>query len=321
MTGLRYDPEYLKAIEPLLERAKPEPAKTVLEIRENTNAIIRHVIGALPYPPSVEETVYTIKTYDGTEIEVTRFASKETLASDKATPAVVYFHGGAYVACSVELFARQIAGFADRYQLPYFAVSYRLAPEHPAPAGVEDGYAAVQYLIKSASELNIDPTKIVLHGDSAGGGIAAGVALMARDRSLQPPIAKQLLVYPMLDDRYHVEKDNPVLDFMVWGPDAAKLVWDAYASKVRESGDEHALSYAIPARATSLEDLPSTYIEVGSLDLFRDDNLEYAKMLLNDNVEVEFHIWPGLPHGWDGVTSLSWYERAHESRLSALNRV
>ncbi|KAF4993160.1 hypothetical protein FGRMN_6645 [Fusarium graminum] len=321
MTGLRYDPEYLKAIEPLLGGPKPEPAKTVLEIRENTNAVIRRVIGASSYPSNVAETVYTIKTYDGAEIEVTRFATKETLASNKRTPAVIYFHGGAYVACSVQLFARQIAGFANRYQLPFFAVSYRLAPEHPAPAGVEDGYAAVQYLIKSASELNIDPTKIILYGDSAGGGIAAGVALMARDRSLQPPIAKQLLVYPMLDDRYHVEKSNPVLELMVWGPDAAKLVWDSYASKVRDGGDEQAVSYAIPARATSLKGLPSTYIDVGSLDLFRDDNLGYAKRLLDDNVEVEFHLWPGLPHGFDGITSLSWYDRAQESRFGALKRV
>ncbi|SPJ87804.1 related to lipase/esterase [Fusarium torulosum] len=214
MTGLRYNPEYFKAIEPLLKGPKPEPAKTVLEIREHTNAVIRRIVGAFPRPPNVRETVYTVKSYDGAEIEITRFASEEILASEKPTSAVVYFHGGAYVACNVNMFAPQISGFADRYGLPYFAVSYRLAPEHPAPAGVEDGYAAVQYLIKSATELNIDPTKIILHGDSAGGGIAAGVALMARDRQLDPPIAKQVLIYPMLDDRYNIENDDSMLDLM-----------------------------------------------------------------------------------------------------------
>jgi acetyl esterase/lipase len=321
MTGLRYDPEYFKAIEPLLKGPKPKTAKTPLEIREQTNAVIRRVVGVFPRPSNVKETVYTTKSYDGAEIEITRFASEEVLASEKPTPAVVYFHGGAYVACDVNMFAPQISGFADRYGLPYFAVSYRLAPEHPAPAGVEDGYAAVQYLIKSATELNIDPTKIILHGDSAGGGIAAGLALMARDRQLDPPIAKQVLIYPMLDDRYNIENDDPMLDFMVWKPDAAKIVWDSYASKVREGDDAQALSYAIPARASSLRGLPSTYIDVGSLDLFRDENLEYAKRLANHHVEVEFHLWPGLPHGFDGILSLSWFNRAQESRLDALKRV
>ncbi|KAH7233499.1 Alpha/Beta hydrolase protein [Fusarium tricinctum] len=321
MTGLRYDPEYFKAIEPLLKGPKPKTAKTPLEIREQTNAVIRRVVGVFPRPSNVKETVYTTKSYDGAEIEITRFASEEILASEKPTPAVVYFHGGAYVACDVNMFAPQISGFADRYGLPYFAVSYRLAPEHPAPAGVEDGYAAVQYLIKSATELNIDPTKIILHGDSAGGGIAAGLALMARDRQLDPPIAKQVLIYPMLDDRYNIENDDPMLDFMVWKPDAAKIVWDSYASKVREGDDAQALSYAIPARASSLRGLPSTYIDVGSLDLFRDENLEYAKRLANHHVEVEFHLWPGLPHGFDGILSLSWFNRAQESRLDALKRV
>lgn len=321
MTGLRYDPEYFKAIEPFTKGPKAESAKTVLEVRTNTNNMIRQIVTNSPYPSGVKETVYAIKSYDGAEIEVTRFASEETLASEKPTPAVVYFHGGAYIACNVQLFAPQIARFANDSKLPYFAVSYRLAPEHPAPAPVEDAYAAIQYVSKSAAELNIDPTKIALHGDSAGGGLAAGVALMARDRQLDPPIAKQLLVYPMLDDRDHVEKDDPVLEFMVWKPDGAKLAWDAYASKVRDGDDAQALSYAIPARATSLRGLPSTYIEVGTLDLFRDEDLEYAKRLANEHVEVEFHLWPGLPHGFDGMRGISWYARSQESRLDALKSI
>ncbi|KAF4345034.1 lipase esterase [Fusarium beomiforme] len=326
MTGLRYDPEYLKATGPVAETpnsqpSKPEPSKSVFEIRKNTEDVIRRVVTSSPYPDGVKETVYKVESYDGVEIEITRFASEETLASDKPTPAVIYFHGGGYVACYVQQFAPQIARFANDSKLPYFAVEYRLAPEHPAPAGVEDAYAAIQFVSKSATELNIDSAKIALHGDSAGGGLAAGVALMARDRQLSPPIAKQLLVYPMLDDRDHVEKGDPIIDLMVWKPDGAKIAWDAYASKVRENNDAQALSYAIPARAATLRGLPSTYIDVGCLDLFRDENVEYAKRLANEHVEVEFHLWPGLPHGFDGIRDISWFARCQESRISALKRM
>ncbi|KAF4970327.1 hypothetical protein FSARC_2647 [Fusarium sarcochroum] len=321
MTGLRFDPEYLKALQSFEKGPRSDPAKTAFDVRNNTNNVVLQVVKSSPYPSGVTETVYKIKSYDGAEIEITRFASEETLASEKPTPAVVYFHGGGYVACSVQLFAPQIARFANDSKLPYFAVSYRLAPEYPAPTAVEDAYAAIQYVSSSAADLKIDPTKIAVQGDSSGGGLAAGVALMARDRQLDPPIAKQVLIYPMLDDRYHVEIDDPTIDFMIVKPDGAKITWDAYASKVREGDDAQALSYAIPARADTLRGLPSTYIDVGSLDLFRDENLEYAKRLANDHVEVEFHLWPGLPHGFEGIRSLSWSSRTHESRVDALKGI
>ncbi|KAJ3455141.1 hypothetical protein MRS44_013741 [Fusarium solani] len=321
MTGLRYDPEYFKAIEPFIKGRKTASAKTVTEIRTNTNNIISQVIGNSPYPAGVTETMYKIKSYDGVEIEYTRFASEEALASKEPTPAVVYFHGGAFIACSVKLFAPQIARLAANTNLPYFAVSYRLAPEHPAPAGVEDAYAVIQHLLETAIKFNIDPTRIAVHGDSAGGGIAAGVCLLARDRKLEPPIAKQILIYPMLDDRMRVEQDDPSVKFMSWTPTTATIAWDAYLGKAREGNDAQTLSYVAPARATNLRGLPPTYIEVGTLDLFRDEDLEYARRLANDHVEVELHLWPGLPHGFDGVMITSWYKRSQESRLNALKRI
>ncbi|KAM0559882.1 hypothetical protein ACHAPJ_003830 [Fusarium lateritium] len=321
MIGLKFDPEYLKAVQSFVKGPRSDPAKTVFEIRTNTNNVVRNVVKSSPYPSGVTETVYKVKGYDGAEIEVTRFASEEILASETPTPAVVYLHGGGYVACSVQLFAPQIARFANDTKLSYFAVSYRLAPEHPAPTAVEDAYAAIQYVSDSAADLNIDPRKIAVQGDSSGGGLAAGVALMARDRQLDPPIAKQILIYPMLDDRYNIDKEDPTIDFMIVKPDGARIIWEAYASKILEDDDAKALSYAIPARAETLRGLPSTYIDVGSLDLFRDENLEYAKRLANDHVEVEFHLWPGLPHGFEGITSLSWSVKAHESRVSAVKRI
>ncbi|KAJ3533810.1 hypothetical protein NM208_g7814 [Fusarium decemcellulare] len=322
MTGLRYDPEYFKAMEPFLGGPRPEPPKTVLELRQLTETIITMVVGNSPYPSDVKEKVFTVKSYDGAEIKVTRFASETALASTTPTPAVIYVHGGGFVATSVKMFAPQIARYAHNTNFPYFAVHYRLAPEHPAPAGLEDAFAVLKHILESAQEFNIDPTKIAVHGDSAGGGVAAGVALMARDRKLDPPLAKQILIYPMLDDRTKVEDSDPRVELMGWKPNSNILAWNAYAGESRgsESGSD-VLSYAAPARATSLRGLPATYIEVGTLDLFRDEDIEYAARLTKEDVEVEFHLWPGLPHGFDGMMTISWYQRSQESRLSAIKRI
>ncbi|KAM0426578.1 hypothetical protein ACHAPT_008270 [Fusarium lateritium] len=319
MSGLRFDPEYQKAIEPFLNAPQPpKQSKDIHGIRANLNMIMNTVQAQLPPPPAVPQTVFTVKGHDGADIKVTRFASEAVSKSETPTPAVVYLHGGGFIANSVEIFVPRIARYAHDSNLPYFAVSYRLAPEHPAPCAIEDSYSAVKHLSEFHQEFNIDPSKIIVHGDSAGGGIAAGAALMARDRKLEPPLAKQVLVYPMLDDRTKVKDDDPIVKLMVWKPETNAFAWDAYIGDARKSGGIS--PYAVPARASSLRDLPPTYIEVGTLDLFRDENIEYAARLAKDDVEVEFHLWPGLPHGFDGVLNISWYETSKGSRLSALKR-
>lgn len=322
MTGLRLDPEYFEAIASSQTGDKPPLFKTAFEIREFTNPLLTQVLAASPYPSNVTETVFTITSYDGAEIQVTRFASDKALASVVPTPAVVYTHGGGLVACSVKIFAPQIARQAHDSDLPYFAVGYRLAPENPAPCAAEDCFAALKYVSEHADEFNVDPTKIALQGDSAGGGIAAGAALIARDRQLSPPVAKQILIYPMIDDRTELPPDDPILKLLSWQSNDNVVAWNAYVGEDKRGKHDADISpYAAPARATSLRGLPATYIDVGTLDLFRDEDIVYAARLAKDDVEVEFHLWPGLPHGFEGVPATSWYKRAHESRLSALRRI
>ncbi|KAF7546553.1 hypothetical protein G7Z17_g8360 [Cylindrodendrum hubeiense] len=322
MAGLRFDPEYFKAIEPSRGSEKPPLFKTALEIREFTNPILTQILGASPYPSNVTESVFTVRSYDGAEIQVTRFASDKALASIDPTPAVVYTHGGGLVACSVKIFAPQIARQAQDSDLPYFAVGYRLAPENPAPSAAEDCFAAVKYVSEHAKEFNVDPTKIALQGDSAGGGVAAGAALIARDRQLSPPVAKQILIYPMIDDRTELPPDDPMLEFLSWQSNDNVVAWNAYIGEDKRGKPDADISpYAVPARATSLRGLPPTYIDIGTLDLFRDENITFAARLAKDDVEVEFHLWPGLPHGFDGVPTTSWYKRAQESRLSAIGKI
>lgn len=322
MTAFRFDPEYLKAIEPTRTGAKPPLFKTALEIREFTNPIMIQILGASPYPSSIKETILTLHSYDGVEIQVTRFAPDKASASISPTPAVIYAHGGGLIACNVKIYAPQIARLADDTNLPYFAVSYRLAPENPAPCAAEDCYAALQYVSEHAKELNVDPTKIALQGDSAGGGVAAGTALIARDRQLSPPLAKQILIYPMLDDRTELPANDPMLEFLSWRSNDNILAWNAYVGEDNRAKPDAEISpYAAPARAKSLQGLPPTYVDVGTLDLFRDEDIAYAARLAKDHVEVEFHLWPGLPHGFEGVTTTSWYKISYESRLSALSRI
>ncbi|KAJ4177653.1 hypothetical protein NW755_013719 [Fusarium falciforme] len=319
MSGLKFDPEYLKAIEPFMSGPQPpQQSNDIYGRRATMNMIMTAANDFAPAPPAVPQTVYIVRGHDEVDIKVTRFATEAASKSERPTPAVVYLHGGGFFSNSVEIFTPRIARYAHDSDLPYFAVSYRLAPEHPAPCAIEDCYAAIKHLSESSQEFNIDPTKIIVHGDSAGGGVAAGAALLARDRKLEPPLAKQILIYPMLDDRTKVKDDDPSIELMVWKPDANVVAWDAYLSEARKNSD--ILPYAVPARAASLRGLPPTYIEVGALDLFRDEDTEYASRLAREDVEVEFHLWPGLPHGFDGFLNLSWYERAKESRMSALKR-
>ncbi|KAH7153387.1 Alpha/Beta hydrolase protein [Dactylonectria macrodidyma] len=322
MSGLRFDPEHFKAIEPSLKEGKPPLFKTAHEIREFANPFLARILSAAPYPSNVKETVFSIQSYDGVDIKVTRFASDKVLESTVPTSAIIYTHGGGLVAGDVGIFAPQIARQAQESNIPYFAVGYRLAPENPAPCAAEDCFAALKYVSEHASNFNVDPSKIALLGDSAGGGVAAGAALIARDRQLSPPVAKQILVYPMLDDRTELRSDDPLLAFLTWQSNDNIVAWNAYVGEAKRGKPDVDISpYSAPARAISLRGLPPTYIDVGTLDLFRDENIAYAARLAKDEVEVEFHLWPGLPHGFDGILTTTWTKRAQESRLSALKRI
>lgn len=203
-----------------------------------------------------------------------------------------------------------------------FAVDYPRSPEHPAPAAVNDAYLALEWLSAHAKEMYVDPARIIVLGDSAGGGLAAGVVLMARDKGLTPPVAKQILIYPMLDDRTHFPVDWPVRPLLTWKAEDNVMGWDAYVGADKRGREDADISpYAAPARVKSVEGLPSTYMEVGGLDLFRDEDMEYALRLTKANVEVEFHLYPGVPHGFEGAIG-SWVaDRALENRVRALRTV
>ncbi len=181
--------------------------------------------------------------------------------------------------------------------VPMLVVDYRVAPEHPHPTPVEDCYAALRWLTENASALGVDRTRIAVMGDSAGGGLAAGVSLLARDRG-GPPIAQQLLIYPMLDDRTQTP-DPQLLPLLTWTYDDNVTGWAALLGD--SAGIDAVSPYAAPARATDVSGLPDTYIDVGDLDIFRDEDIAYARRLSDAGVPTELHLHPGCPHAFEAL--------------------
>jgi acetyl esterase/lipase len=228
--------------------------------------------------------------------------------------AVVYLHGGGMIGSSVDLYDRTIAGYVADSGVPMLAVDYRLAPEHPHPTPVEDCYAGLAWLTAHAADLNVDPARIAVMGDSAGGGLAAGTVLLARDRGL--PVARQILVYPMLDDR--TTKDDPALASLAgWSADDNFTSWHALLGDA--VGGPDVSPYAAPARARDLSGLPPSYVEVGELDIFRDESIDYARRIAAAGGSVELHVHPGCPHGFELIAPDSAVaRRARADRLRVL---
>ncbi|MEV0222363.1 alpha/beta hydrolase [Streptomyces sp. NPDC050704] len=212
-------------------------------------------------------------------------------------PVIYDIHGGGFILGTVEFDHGTNVMLARELGAAVFSVEYRLAPEHPYPAGLEDAYAGLVHLAKNAAELGIDPARIALFGSSAGGGLSAGLALLARDRG-GPAIAFQYLGIPELDDRLDTPSMRAFTDTPLWNRPNAVISWDAYLG-VGVPGSADVPLYAAPARAGAerLVGLPPAYISVMEFDPLRDEGIDYARALLAAGVSVELHLFPGTFHG------------------------
>lgn len=233
-------------------------------------------------------------------------------------PVLFWIHGGGMVLGSVANDDDYCISQASHVNIAVASVEYRLAPEHPFPVPVEDSYAGLRWLSQHASDLGLDSERIAVGGASAGGGIAAGVVLVARDRG-EVPVCYQFLVYPMLDDRNATPSAEATTDPRLWNREANRLGWAAYLSG--RAGAEDISPYAAPARAIDLAGLPPAYINVGELDLFLDEDISYAQRLLQAGVPVELHVYPGAFHGSDNQVSRSMLSRRWKAdERAALDR-
>lgn len=229
-------------------------------------------------------------------------------------PGFFWIHGGGYVLGSVAESDASMSQLAKDVNCVVASVEYRLAPEHPFPAPLEDCYAGLKWFFSNSAELGVNPERIAIGGGSAGGGLAAGLAILARDRA-EVNVCFQLLVYPMLDDR-SVTPSAQITDTPIWTRESNLLGWEAYLGK--PGGSPDVSPYAAAARCTDLSGLPPAYIPVGELDLFLDEDIEYAQRLLQAGVPTEFHIFPGAIHGFDGLAAHSAVAQRYLAEQNAL---
>ena len=216
-----------------------------------------------------------------------------------ALPAIFHIHGGGYIIGTPDMIAPEHRELVPTLNCVVVTVDYRLAPEAPHPAPIEDCYAALKWTFENAAGLGIDPQRIGVSGESAGGGLAAALALVARDRG-EVPLAFQHLIYPMIDDRTCTTVDpHPHAGTHIWTAECNLFGWTALLGKAPGGLDVD--PYAAASRAADLKGLPPTYLSVGALDLFLDENLDYALRLTRAGVPVELHVYPGAYHGFEMV--------------------
>ena len=219
---------------------------------------------------------------------------------DGPLPGILEVHGGGFMLGSIEMTDRWCQLIAAKVGVVVVSVEYRLAPEHPFPAGVEDCYAALCWLASNADSLGVDTARIAISGQSAGGGLSAGTTLMARDRG-GPALALQLLEVPELDDRLDTPSMLAFADTPLWNRPNAVWSWKHYLGPDHAPGDPVS-PYAAPARAEDLRGLPATYISTMQYDPLRDEGLRYGMRLMEAGVTVEMHSYAGTFHGSAMVT-------------------
>jgi len=234
------------------------------------------------------------------------------------TPAILYIHGGGFFVGSIDMEHSVSAGLAKELGVVVVSVEYRLAPEHPYPAPLEDCYAALQWLHGAADELGVDTTRIAINGGSAGGGLSAGLALLARDRG-GPEICFQYLGIPELDDRLDTPSMRAFVDTPMWSRPAAEKSWEWYLGNLW--GTDQVPAYASPARADDLTGLPPAYVSVMEFDPLRDEGLDYAVRMIRAGVPVELHHFPGTFHGSAMVQTAAIHQREGVERLAVWRKV
>lgn len=234
-----------------------------------------------------------------------------------ALPAILHIHGGGYVMGSVATNHGANMRLAAAVGAVVVSVDYRLAPETPAPGSVEDCYAALGWLHEQAAQMGVDPARIAVRGESAGGGLAAALTLLARDRG-GPAIAYQNLIYPMLDDRTCITRHADHFGAFVWTPQANAFGWRSLLGQ--NPGGADISPYAAAARASDLAGLPPAFIAVGALDLFMIEDMDYARRLIEAGVATELHVYSGAYHGFDVLPDAPASIRMNRDAVAALRR-
>jgi acetyl esterase/lipase len=281
------DPEVRVPLEGLLE-ALPGGFNAIGDIVAR-RATVEGILGSMEVPenPNVTKEDRTVAGPEG-EPDISVRIYRPVNASG-ALPGIYYIHGGGMVLGNVAGEDANATMLCDQVGAVVVSVEYRLAPENPHPAPAEDCYAGLVWTAKNAAELGIDADRLGLYGGSAGGGLVLATALMARDRG-GPALKFMMPIYPMIDDRNETPSTHEITDIGIWDRAGNLEAWAWYL------GGKDADQYAAPTRAEDVSGLPPAFIDVGTVDMFRDEDIAFAQRLMQAGVPTELHIHPGSYH-------------------------
>ena len=305
----RFDPELVEFIDLLPVRDWDDPVGA----REAMNDLIAALNADVDTSGMTMEDLRVPGPEGAPEVPVRVYSPTERSGP---VPGILDIHGGGFVVGDIEMEHGQAARLCGGLGAVVVAVDYRLAPEHPFPAGLEDCYATLTWIAKEAGNLGVDPQRIAVYGQSAGGGLAAALALLARDRG-GPALCFQFLGIPELDDRLETPSMQQFTDTPMWHRPNAIKSWQYYL------GEDHrgeTSPYAAPARATDLSGLPPAYISAMEFDPLRDEGILYALRLLQAGVPVELHTFPGTFHGSGAIPGAAISKRATAEARGVMKR-
>jgi acetyl esterase/lipase len=306
------DPDSRGPLDALLE-VLPGGFNSVPDIVER-RAVLTQLLAGLEVPPNPNVTSQdrVIPGPDGEpDISVRIY---RPVAATGTLPGIYFIHGGGMILGDVAGEDAVATSICDLVGAVVVSVEYRLAPEHPHPAPVQDCYAGLTWMARHADELGVDPGRLAIYGASAGGGLAIATALLARDRGF-PAVCFQMPIYPMIDDRNQTPSSHEISDIGIWDRAGNIEAWKWYL------GEGQPDQYAAPARAADLAGLPPTFIDVGTVDLFRDEDIEFAMRLMQAGVPTELHVHPGAYHDSEGLAPKAPLSlRIWEHRIAALRR-
>jgi acetyl esterase/lipase len=277
-------------------------------------AALTDLLGGIEVPPNPNVTSEDriIPGPDGAPDIMVRIY--RPVAATGTLAGIYYIHGGGMILGSVDGEDLSASAICDQVGAVVVSVEYRLAPEDPHPAQAEDCYAGLAWTARHAGELGIDPARLAIYGASAGGGLTIATALLARDRGF-PALCFQMPIYPMIDDRNETGSSHEITEIGIWDRAGNIEAWAWYL------GGGEPDQYAAPARAEDLTGLPPTFIDVGTVDLFRDEDITFAMRLMQAGVPTELHVYPGAYHGAENFApEAALSRRIRERRYDALRR-